>query len=163
MTVPVTVLARVYGTPGPKGSVNAFCQRCARFRYKQTIVIKEQSETGVAFRKIVTRQLKVTPGQVTFTGPVETRLTFYVERRRKVKNGVELDEWVPSHQSPVPVHHGSGDIEKHVRVIHDALTDAGVWTDDALVWRTTSEKLWADEQNPPGALIEVMEWTEGQG
>lgn len=152
------VLARVDGTPGPKGSVVSFCQRCARFGYKQMIVTKEQSEVGVKFRKIIARQLKVTRGQVAFAGPVETRLTFFIKRRRKIKLGVELDEWVPTHQAPVPVHHGSGDVEKHVRVVHDALKDAGVLADDALVWRTTSEKVWATDEYPPGVMIEVREW-----
>lgn len=152
------VVARVDGTPGPKGSLNGFCQRCAKFGYKQMIVMKEQSEVGVRFRKLVARQLKVGQGQLAFAGPVQTNLTFWIKRQRKVKNGVELDEWVPTHQSPVPVHHGSGDVEKHVRVIHDALKDAGVLADDALVWRTVAEKLWADEEHAPGVMIEVREW-----
>jgi Holliday junction resolvase RusA-like endonuclease len=152
--MPLTV-ARVDGTPGPKGSLNGFCQRCAKFGYKQSVIMKEQSETGVKFRKVIARQLKVTRGQVAYAGPVETRLTFFIERQRKVKNGVELDEYVPTHQSPVPVHHGSGDVEKHTRVVHDALKDAGVLADDALVWRTVSEKVWADEEHAPGVLIEV--------
>ena len=152
------VLARVNGIPGPKGSVVSFCQRCARFNYKQMIVTKEQSEVGVKFRKVVARQLKVTRGQTAFAGPVETRLTFYIERKRSVAKGPGFGQWVPSHQTPVPVHHGSGDVEKHVRVIHDALKDAGVLADDALVWRTVSEKLWADEKHPTGVMIEVREW-----
>lgn len=153
------VLARVDGTPGPKGSLNSFCQRCAKFGYRQTIIVKEQSETGIKFRKIIARQLKVSRGQMAFAGPVESRLTFYIKRQHKVKNGVELDEWVPTHQTPVPVHHGSGDVEKHVRVVHDALKDAGVLADDALVYRTVSEKLWADEEHAPGVFIEVRGWT----
>lgn len=155
------VLARVDGIPGPKGSVVSFCRRCAKYNYAQQIVTREESETGVRFRKLVARQLKVGRGQIAFTGPVETRLTFFIARRRKVVKGVELDEWVPSHQTPVPVHHGSGDVEKHVRTIHDALKDAGVLADDALVWRTVSEKLWATEQDPPGVHIEVREGTGG--
>jgi Holliday junction resolvase RusA-like endonuclease len=154
MTLPL-VMARVDGTPGPKGSVVSFCQRCARFGCKQMIVTKEQSETGVKFRKVIARQLKVSRGQVAFSGPVVTDMTFYVKRQRKVKNGIELDEWVPSHQTPVPVHHGSGDVEKHVRVVHDALKDAGVLADDSLVADAYGRKRWADEEHAPGVLIEV--------
>jgi Holliday junction resolvase RusA-like endonuclease len=149
------IVARVDGTPGPKGSLRGVCLRCERFHYTQKVRMNEQSEVGVRFRKLVARQLKVTRGQIAFTGPVQTCLTFYIKRQRKVKNGVELDEWVPTHQASVPVHHGSGDVEKHVRVIHDALQDAGVLADDQLVWRTVSEKLWADEEHPPGVMIEV--------
>lgn len=154
--------ARVSGIPGPKGSVNAFCVRCASKHLKPAVVVKEQSEGGVAFRKLVARELKTAigaRGPEVFTGPVETRLTFYIERRRVVKAGVAQDAWIPSHQSPVPAHRNSGDVEKHVRTVHDALMDAGVLADDSQVWKTTAAKRWATDENPPGVVIEVQPLT----
>lgn len=154
------VLAAVHGTPGPKGSLRAVCLRCARQRLASKVVMQEQSETGEKFRKIIARQLKVIAGQLAFTGPVETKLTFFIKRQRVVKAGVEQDQWVPSHAGPVPTHRNSGDVEKHVRTVHDALMDAGVLADDSQVWRVTAAKRWADEKNEPGAVIEVRALTE---
>jgi Holliday junction resolvase RusA-like endonuclease len=151
---------RVLGTPGPKGSVNAFCVRCAQRRLKQQIVIKEESDNGIHFRKLtkqaLVKELQTLELQKGFCGGLETHLTVFIERRRQVRNGVETGQWVPSHESPWPIHQQSGDAEKHVRVLHDALQDAGVIANDSQVVRQISEKVWADETNPPGAQIEVI-------
>lgn len=150
------LLVRVDGVPGPKGSVSAFCVRCAKKRLKPAVVVKEQSDVGAAFRKVVARELRRHPIEM-ITGPIETRMTVYVHRQQIVKAGIVLAEWVPSHRTPVPVHHGSGDIEKHVRTIHDALKDAGSITDDALVSDLYARKRWATDEDPPGAVIEIRE------
>ena len=149
----------VKGIPGPKGSVNAFCVRCAKAKKPPAVIIKEQSEVGAAFRKTVAKTVKVhlVTHRVNeiYTGDIETRLTFFIHRQRRVSAGVELDEWVPSHAGPRPTFRNSGDVEKHARTIHDALMDAGLILDDSQVWRTVSEKRWADVNNPPGVLLEV--------
>lgn len=147
---------RVNATPGPKGSVAAFCTRCAARRLSQRVVVKEESDAGVAFRKQIARQVR-SAGKP-FTGPIETRLTFYIPRQHQVKGGVVLDAYVPTSQAPVPVHRNSGDVEKLVRVVHDALQDALLLADDCLVWRTVSQKLWADADHPPGVEIEILPW-----
>lgn len=151
------LLAEVNGAPGPKGSVSAFCTRCAAKGLRSAVVVKEESEVGTRFRGAVVRQLKADP--ITwvrpYAGPVETRLIFYIQRRRAVRGGVETDEWLPSHSGPYPTYQKSGDIEKHVRTVHDALMDAGVILDDSQVWRVVAEKRWADEVNKPGVVIEV--------
>ena len=46
------------------------------------------------------------------------------------------------------------DIEKVVRSTHDAITEAGVWRDDAQVVELRVKKLYADER-PPGAEITI--------
>ena len=149
----------VKGIPGPKGSVNAFCVRCAKARKPSAIIVKEQSEVGVKFRKVVANAVKVHLVQhrvnEILTQDIETRLTFFIHRQRRVLAGVELEEWVPSHAGPRPTFRNSGDVEKHARTIHDALMDAGLIEDDSQVWRTVSEKRWADADNPPGVLLEV--------
>lgn len=150
-------LVRVDGIPGPKGSVNAFCLRCAKQRIPQSIVVKEQSEVGAAFRKTIAREIKhhLAGRTEPFSGDIETRLTFFIHRQRRVKAGVELEEWVPSHAGPRPTFRKSGDVEKHARNVHDALMDAGLIEDDDQVWRTVVEKRWATEQDPPGVVVEV--------
>lgn len=154
------LLTEVNGTPGPKGSVSAFCTRCARRNLRPAVAIKEDSKVGAGFRLAVARQLKAGSfhGMISdrpYTGPVETRLIFYIQRRRAVRGGVETDQWLPSHSGPYPTYQKSGDIEKHVRTVHDALMDAGVILDDSQVWRVVAEKRWADEKNEPGVVIEI--------
>lgn len=156
----LTLSVRVDGTPGPKGSINAFCIRCGQRGFRQQIAIKEQSEVGVIFRKAIARYLRGAMQRteiMLLTGlPVETRLTVYIPRQRRVQAGRELDEWVPSHRTPYPMHQKSGDAEKHLRTLHDAMQDAGVIPDDCQVVRTSCEKRWADEEHPPGAEIEII-------
>lgn len=150
-------LAHVEGIPGPKGSLNGFCPTCAKRGLPQRVVMKEQSEVGVRFRKVVARWLNraAAPERIAYCGPVETRLIFFIPRQMAVKNGVEQGSSVPSHDIPMPTHRNSGDVEKHVRTVHDALMDANVIKDDSQVWRIVAEKRWADAENPPGVVIEV--------
>lgn len=155
----VLLVARVDGVPGPKGSVNAFCLRCAQRKLPQKVVVKEQSDVGVLFRKVVTRELRRHPIEMQ-TGPVKTTATFYIHRQRVVRAGVELNKWVPSNASIVPIHHGSGDIEKHVRTVHDAMQDAGVFVEDCQVSDLDVRKRWATDAYPPGLAIVVSEITE---
>lgn len=148
---------RVLGIPGPKGSVNAFCLRCAQRGVPQKIVVKEQSDNGVAFRKLIARELRLireVPNHI-WEGPLETHLAVYIPRQAQIKAGSPTGEWVPSHRSAYPMHQKSGDAEKHVRVLHDALQDAGIIADDCQVIRQSSEKLWADETHPPGAEFTI--------
>ena len=155
MTDAVLSLA-VEGVPGPKGSVNAFCVRCAKRGLPQSIVVKEQSDTGVAFRRRIAMALRSAsvPNHI-WEGAVETRLTVFIARRIQIKNGKPTGEPVPSHRTPAPRHQQSGDAEKHVRVLHDALQDAGIIADDCQVIRQSSEKRWADGREP-GIEFEVI-------
>jgi Holliday junction resolvase RusA-like endonuclease len=158
----VSLLAsvRVNGIPGPKGSLSPFCPTCARKSLPQRVVVKEQSDVGVAFRKVVAKAVRQSRPAVfapPHDGPIRTSFTFFVPRRRVVKAGVSQDEWVPSHSGPYPTFHNSGDIEKHIRTVHDALMDARLILDDSQVWKTTAEKVWADETHLPGVILEV--WT----
>lgn len=47
------------------------------------------------------------------------------------------------------------DLSKLIRATEDALTDAGVWADDAQVSRLVSSKAYAFDQEAPGAYIEI--------
>jgi Holliday junction resolvase RusA-like endonuclease len=154
--VTTLLIASVEGVPGPKGSVNAFCVRCTKRRLPPAVVVKEQSDAGVLFRKVIARELRRHPLRAVETA-IETRMTFYVHRQQIVRAGLSLAEWVPSHRSPVPIHRNSGDVEKHVRTVHDALMDAGVIQDDSQVSDLWARKRWADEINRPGLIIEIRE------
>ncbi len=48
-----------------------------------------------------------------------------------------------------------GDVEKLVRATHDALTAAGMWTDDKLVVHLNALKRWCQDGERPGASIRI--------
>lgn len=150
------LLAEIPGRPGPKGSVNAICLRCAERRLPQKTYLKEQSEVGAAFRKAIARHLKG-HGRAPFTGAVMTIVTVYIERRRQVKNGVTLETFTPGSSTVKPIGHESGDIEKHVRTLHDALQDVALLADDCIVTDLIARKRWASEAHPAGIEIEIRD------
>jgi len=80
-----------------------------------------------------------------FTGPVRLDITFYIERPQKSK-------WV---RYPA----GTPDLSKLMRSTEDALTQAGVWTDDALVVKAFVQKLWtgSDTYPAPGCSISIRD------
>lgn len=148
--------AFVPGRPGPKGSVTPFCTRCSQKRLPQRIAVKEQSQVGEAFRKVIVKALRRPKGEAK-PRATETRTTamIYIDRRRQVRGGVELDTYVPSSMTPAPIHQGSGDIEKHIRTLHDALVDALVLADDSIVTTLVVGKRWADAGHPAGIEIVI--------
>jgi Holliday junction resolvase RusA-like endonuclease len=79
--------------------------------------------------------------------PVACRLAFTMPASQVNLRKVKRDGLVPSLTMP--------DLDKVVRSTLDALTAAGVWTDDRLVARLSASKVYGEE---PGALIQVQEW-----
>lgn len=75
-------------------------------------------------------------------GQVELAVTFYLERPSSIKQA----------KRPMPIK--PPDLDKLVRGICDALSDAGVWEDDAQVVKLTAFKEYADTR-APGCAIQV--------
>jgi len=152
------LLLTVPGTPGPKGSVKAWCTRCAKRRFPQRVVVTEESQNGVQARERYARAAKFAwSGRPRMTGPLAVWMWVSIERRMQIKNGQPTGQPVPSHAGPYPTHRNSGDIEKHARTLHDALQDAGVIADDAQVVHLHVYKCWADDVDIPGITFEVRE------
>ena len=86
-------------------------------------------------------------GVQTATGPcaVTIHATFGRPKAHYRTNG-ELKDWAPSLVVTKP------DIDKVVRACLDALTDAGVWRDDAQVARLSARKCYGT----PGLHVEVV-------
>lgn len=74
-----------------------------------------------------------------FDGPVRLSVTFFIERPKSTKWG----------RYPA----GTPDLSKLLRAVEDALTQANVWVDDALVVKCSVEKLWtsSDTSSYPSA------------
>ena len=89
----------------------------------------------------------------TFEGPVIVHLTFELPRPANHygtgRNKGVLKVSAPAHVTTMP------DLDKLVRGICDALTDAGVWKDDAQVVNVVAAKRYATSQ--PRAVIRVQE------
>jgi len=150
------VRVSIPGRPGPKGSLNPFCIRCAQKRLPQKIGVKEDSTVGAAFRKVIARAVKAL-SPVTRTEATQTVVTIYIERQKQVRGGVELETYVPSSMTPIPIAHQHGDIEKHVRTLHDALQDAGLLADDCVVSDLVARRRWATPEHPAGIEIEISD------
>jgi Holliday junction resolvase RusA-like endonuclease len=94
-------------------------------------------------------------GHVRICGPVRVRMVFTVDRPKSVSRRKRL------RPSTMP------DLSKLCRATEDALTDAGVWKDDALVVEYVRlAKVFVGEDPEalavPGVLICVEEITEGE-
>ena len=77
-------------------------------------------------------------------GPLVLRVHFYMPRPKAAKGLVAC--W----RTP--------DLSKLLRSTEDALTDAGVWVDDARVVQANIHKLYEGGENLPGARISVYPW-----
>ncbi|MCW2924394.1 MAG: hypothetical protein JWM98_1798 [Thermoleophilia bacterium] len=83
------------------------------------------------------------------TTPVEAMIDF-VFRRPAAHYGSGRNAAILKPSSPsAPMNRGQGDIDKLCRAALDALTDANVITDDAIIVQLHARKLWAD--GPAGA------------
>ena len=75
-------------------------------------------------------------------GPVELEVMFFLERPATIS----------VKQRPWPIK--PPDIDKLVRGVCDAVTDAGVWEDDGQVVKVTAWKCYADTREP-GASVKI--------
>lgn len=95
---------------------------------------------------------------VPFTGPVRLDVIFRVARpkshHRTGRYAHLLRPNAPAFPAVVP------DLSKLVRATEDAITDAGLWADDALVAEIVAAKRYADA-TPTGARITIRPLTPG--
>ena len=73
--------------------------------------------------------------------PLELRMSFYLPRPKSHYNKKGLKETAPVFCSSKP------DCDNLTKAVMDALTDAGMWRDDAQVARITCEKLYVTENH----------------
>jgi Holliday junction resolvase RusA-like endonuclease len=132
----------VDGTPRPKGSLKPTGRQGQRVR------LVEQSTDSSAWRDTIAwtarRELNLpAPGYPTQL-PVELMCTFAFERAE-----FNTDE--------EPTSGGIGDLDKLIRNVGDALTDAKVIADDRQIVAVRASKVWTADGQKPGALIVVRE------
>jgi Holliday junction resolvase RusA-like endonuclease len=124
------------GEPKPKGSMSTFYNKALG---RSVIVGKP---TVKRWEKAVALAAKMAWSEPLLTEAVRVRLVFYLPRGKTVKR-------------PWPSVKYTGDLDKHMRSVLDALTGV-VYVDDTQVCEATLSKRYADE-NEPGVLVEISE------
>lgn len=134
----------VEGEPLPKGSMRAFMPRGGRFP-----VVTNDSPKTKPWQMSVTAAVAA-QGASFESAPVCVELTFYFRRPKGHFGKKGLLASAPKHPAKKP------DLDKCVRLILDAITNAGSWVDDAQVIDITARKRFAD-QRTSGVEILIRE------
>jgi Holliday junction resolvase RusA-like endonuclease len=99
-----------------------------------------------------------TTGTHTYAGSVAVRLDFYLRRPENHYLPANGKRPSPELRSDAPMYCiKAPDIDKLTRAILDALTDAGVWKDDAQVVKVVATKMYADPRLT-GVEVHVAPW-----
>lgn len=142
-----TISFRVHGTPAPMGSK----------RHVGNGKMIESSKAVKPWRQAVaSAAVDALPpeGWTPMDGPLILHVIFIFPRPASHygtgRNAGTLKPNAPVYKSSAP------DLSKLVRSTEDALTDAGVWRNDARVARILAEKTYGDS---PGAVITIRSLT----
>jgi Holliday junction resolvase RusA-like endonuclease len=139
-----TVTIAVAGTPRPQGSMKAHpIGNKVALRYPAAVYQwRAQVQQAVA-----------EANEPAFDGPVELRLGFNLLRPvghyGTGRNVGTVRRAAPHYPAVMP------DLDKLIRAVSDAITDAGLWRDDAQVCVVRAAKRYTDDR--PGVLITVVE------
>lgn len=125
---------KAFGVPGPQGSKSFKGMRTSKATGKTFAVLAESSAKVKPWRDAVLAAgltyLAAHPG-AKIAGPVELEVVFYLPRPIGASKTLDI---VPAVQP---------DLSKIIRSTEDAITDAGLWEDDARVIRTDARKFYA--------------------
>lgn len=144
----------VVGTPAPQGSKRAFVVKGRAVMAESSKKVKPwrqdvKAAAIDAITGIVAGHLE--PGWTSLSGPVELRIVFRMPRPgyhfRTGARAHELKPNAPTYVAKRP------DLSKLIRSTEDALTESGIYRDDAQVARLVVEQVYAD--GPTGAHIAV--------
>lgn len=151
----------VYGTPGPQGSKDFKGMRTNKATGKSHAVLVESSAKVKPWRANVVEAAQKAVAEAhfgclagrwpMFDGPVAVGMTFTLVAPKRMPKGRVSPSVKP-------------DLSKLLRSTEDALTDANVWTDDALVVEYRHAVKTYPGQHPdaldsPGAVIRI--WALG--
>ena len=158
-TQPVTIT--VHGRPAPQGSKRAFAVRGkGGIPTGRVAVIESSHDRLKSWRQaVIDAAVAVRPG-VPLDGPLKIGLIFALPRPkshyRTGRNAGQLRDGAPAYPTGTP------DLSKLLRATEDALTDAGIWHDDAqVVGYARLEKVYAGHYgngilDVPGASIVIQ-------
>ena len=129
-----SITISVVGLPAPQGSK----------RHVGNGIVIESSKRVAPWRESVKSAAVEAMGGIALRldGPLYLLVTFYMPRPKKPK--AHMPDRAP-------------DLSKLIRSTEDALTEAGVWADDARVVRVEAEKRYCEPNQHTGAIIVVKE------
>lgn len=153
----------VYGLPAPQGSKKFVGHAKAKSpdaKYGRAILV-ESSKKVAPWRQAVTAAALAGRGDAApIDGPIAVRMVFFLPKP------LSYPRQRKAYAMRMP------DLSKLIRSTEDAITDAGVWLDDARVVQTIAEKTYVGETleafsalpshlasqslRAPGAIIEVL-------
>ena len=127
----------VPGIPQPQGSKNAYVRGTRA-------VLVEANKKLPAWRKLLTDKLEAANvGCNPLEGAVYLEVTFLMPKAKSNKKDFP-------YQKP--------DLDKLIRAVGDAATNAGVIKDDSQICEITANKHWGGQESDSGALIEFGEY-----
>ena len=162
-TTPPTLTIHVVGLPAPQGSKRAFVVKGRAVMTESSSKVKPwRQDVTAAVHALLDQDYIHLAGpsggtirskdlQLPLAGPLELAITFYMPRPgyhfRTGRHAGELKPNAPTYVDKIP------DLSKLVRSTEDALTQSGIWRDDAQVARLVVEKRYADAAT--GARISI--------
>jgi crossover junction endodeoxyribonuclease RusA len=139
----------VHDTPRPQGS---------KRHVGKGIMVESGGQPLRSWREAVKQAAldNLPKGHVPFDGPVSVDVTFYLARPRShYRTGSKAA--LRRHDAP-QFPHRLPDVDKLLRSCLDALTAAGVWTDDARVVNVLAMKRYCGlKMTTPGAQVVIHE------
>lgn len=141
------MMIKVYGTPAAKGSMK--CIGTAGGRHHQ--LVEQNAKKIKPWRDLITQAGKrAVAKHGSMIGPIIIEATFTVPRPGSVPLG----------KRPWPTSRGL-DADKALRLLLDALDDAGLYADDSQIVHATTAKCYpdtpgaTDRLDRPGAIIRI--------
>lgn len=133
------VVLTVYGTPAPKGSMRSLGKG----------VMVDSNAHVAPWRSMIAQAVLAQPVR-DLDGPLSVELTVTVRRPGRASKAKDQ-----------PITRASGDVDKHVRCVLDALQDAALIVDDSRVISVRALKTYPGESldalDQPGAVICVRQ------
>lgn len=159
MTGPERVQIRVLGRPAPQGSKRAFVYRPKGGGPVKAAVIESSHDRVKSWRQAVLEAASAVKAWPKLAGPLEVSMVFVMSRPkghyRTGRNAHLLRDSAPAYPD------GKPDLSKLCRSTEDALTDAGIWGDDAQVVRydLLAKAYESAALGLPGVLISIWPLT----
>lgn len=119
----------------------------------------DNAKTLHPWRKAVTAAAEATPPSEPIEGPVEVEVTITLRRPGHHYRTGRYAHLLRDDAPGWPIARGSGDSDKYLRAVCDALTDAHVWHDDVQAVESHVRKVYVnggiDALEQPGAVIRI--------
>lgn len=151
----IPVRFRVLGTPIPQGSMKAFAIRKGGRLTGGTVVTSGRDGPVRPWRQSIIDQVRDLNLRDREAGPVRVFIEFTLDRPKSHygtgRNAGRVKDSAPAYPAVKP------DIDKLTRAVLDALTEAGMWMDDAQVVDLQVTKRYTVAGFPPGAGIAVCD------